>query len=193
MLYRLLYLLCWLPLKIMYPVKKVGKENLIKGKAIICCNHQSNIDFIPIFYSVKTKIYALGKKELFKNKFLSWFFKTMRTIPIDRKKPEISSIKKTIEVLNNNNNLLIFPEGTRTSKEDIDGLKNGVAMFCLKTKAPIIPMVYLKKNRIFRRNTLVIGKPLEFDLDYNKENMKIVIEKLETEMNNLKQFKGKNK
>ncbi|MBE5746075.1 MAG: 1-acyl-sn-glycerol-3-phosphate acyltransferase [Clostridiales bacterium] len=191
MLYRLLYILCWLPLKLMLPIKKVGKENLIKGKAILCCNHQTNWDFIPIFYLGKAKTYVLGKKELFKNKFWSWFFKSMRTIPIDRKKPEISSIKKCINVLNDNNNLLVFPEGTRTSSEDIEGLKNGVAMFCLKTKAPIIPMVYLKRNKIFRRNTLVIGKALEFDLEYNKENMKIVIEKLELEMKKLKEMETK--
>lgn len=190
MLYKILYFLCWLPLKIMLPIKKVGKENLIKGKALLCCNHQTNWDFIPVLYTSKTKTYMLGKKELFKGKVSSWFFKNMRTIPIDRKKPEISSIKKSLEILNNNKNLLVFPEGTRTSKEDIEGLKNGVAMFCLKTKAPIIPMVYLKKNKIFRRNTLVIGKPIEFDLEYNKENMQIVINRLEIEMNSLKQQKG---
>lgn len=191
MLYKLLYIICWLPLKIMLPIKKIGKENLIKGKVLLCCNHQSNLDFIPILYTAKTKTYILGKKELFKSKISNWFFNNMRTIPIDRKKPEISSIKKCLSILNDNKNLLVFPEGTRTNKEDIDGLKNGVAMFCLKTKAPIIPMVYLKKNKIFRRNTLVIGKPIEFDLDYNKENMQKVIEKLETEMNNLKQHEGK--
>lgn len=193
MFYRFLYFICWLPFKILLPIKKIGKENLIKGKAILCCNHQSNLDFIPIFYAAKSKCYALCKKELYATKFKRWFFKSMkRAIPIDRQKPEISSIKKCLDVLNKNNNLLVFPQGTRTSKEDIEGLKNGVSMFCLKTKAPLIPMVYLKKNKLFRRNTLVIGKPIEFDLPYNKENCEIVINKLEEEMIKLKQ-QGENK
>ena len=189
MFYKILYFLCWLPLKIMLPIKKIGKENLIKGKALLCCNHQSNLDFIPILYTAKTKCYVLCKKELYKGKFKTWFFSHLRTIPINREKPEISSIKRCLETLNSNKNLLVFPEGTRTKKEDLDGLKNGVAMFCLKTKSPIIPMVYLKKNKLFRRNTLVIGKPITFDLDYNKENMQIVINKLEEEMKNLKNYK----
>ena len=140
----------------------------------------------------KSKVFALCKKELYNTKFKRWFFNSMkRGIPIDRQKPEISSIKKCLEVLNNGNNLMVFPQGTRSSKEDIEGLKQGVAMFCLKTKAPLIPMVYLKKNKLFRRNTLVIGKPIEFDLSYSKENCEIVINKLEEEMIKLQKYEVK--
>lgn len=186
MFFRFLYILCWLPFKILLPVKIVGKKNLIKGKAILCCNHHSNYDFIPIYYACKTKVYALCKKELYSSKFKAWFYKRMRTIPIDRTKPEVSSIKRCLSVLNDNYNLLIFPEGTRTSHEEVEGIKNGAAMFALKGKAPIVPMVYLKKNKMFRRNKLIIGEPITFDLEYNKENIQVVVKELETKMNELK-------
>lgn len=185
MLYKILYILCYLPIKLLFPVKIIGKKNLIKGKAILCCNHQSNIDTIPIYYAGKTKVYALCKKELCNTKFKSWFLKKLRAIPVNREKPEISAIKKCMEVLNKNYNLLIFPQGTRMKTEEAVGIKEGVAMFALKTKAPVIPMVYLKKNRVFRRNKLVIGQPITFDLAYNKENMQVVINTLEEKMNNL--------
>ncbi len=185
MLYKILYILCYLPIKLLFPVKIIGKKNLIKGKAILCCNHQSNIDTIPIYYAGKTKVYALCKKELCNTKFKSWFLKKLRAIPVNREKPEISAIKKCMEVLNKNYNLLIFPQGTRMKTEEAVGIKEGVAMFALKTKAPVIPMVYLKKNRVFRRNKLVIGQPITFDLAYNKENMQVVINTLVEKMNNL--------
>ena len=185
MLYRILYILCYLPIKLLFPVKIIGKENLIKGKAILCCNHQSNIDAFPIFYAGKTRVYALCKKELCNTKFKMWFFKKLRAIPVNREKPEISSIKKCLEVLNKNYNLLIFPQGTRMKTEESVGIKEGVAMFALKSKAPVIPMVYLKKNKIFRRNKLIVGKPITFDLVYNKDNMKVVIDTLEEKMNEL--------
>ncbi|MGN1208152.1 MAG: lysophospholipid acyltransferase family protein [Christensenellales bacterium] len=190
MLYWFLYILCWLPIKILFPVKIVGRKNLIKGKALLCCNHQSNIDTFPILYAGKTKVYALCKKELCNTKFKAWFMKKMGAIPINRAKPEISAIKKCFEILNKNKNLLIFPQGTRMNTEEAIGIKEGVAMFALKNKAPIIPMVYLKKNKVFRKNTLVVGKPIEFDLDYNKENMQIVINTLEQKMNELIENKG---
>ncbi len=191
MLYKILYILAWLPLKLLFPIKVVGKKNLLKSKAILCCNHQSNYDFIPIYYASKTKVYSLCKKELYSTKFKAWFYKNMRTIPVNRAKPEISSIKNCLKVLDNNYNLLIFPEGTRTNNEDVEGLKNGVAMFALKSKAPIIPMAYLKKNKIFRRNKLIIGEPIYFDLENKKENYPIVIERLTEEMNKLKHQENK--
>lgn len=190
MLYYILYVLCYLPIKLLFPVKVVGKKNLIKGKAILCCNHQSNIDTFPIYYAGKTKVYALCKKELCSTKFKAWFMKKLRAIPVNRAKPEVSSIKKCLEVLKNDNNLLIYPQGTRMKTEEASGIKDGVAMFALKSKAPIIPMVYLKKNKIFHRNTLVIGEPLTFDLEYNKENMQIVVKTLEEKMNELLLTKG---
>ena len=191
MLYKILYILAWLPLKLLFPIKVVGKKNLLKSKAILCCNHQSNYDFIPIYYASKTKVYSLCKKELYSTKFKAWFYKNMRTIPVNRAKPEISSIKNCLKVLDNNYNLLIFPEGTRTNNEDVEGLKNGVAMFALRSKAPIIPMAYLKKNKIFRRNKLIIGEPIYFDLENKKENYPIVIERLTEEMNKLKHKENK--
>ncbi len=193
MLYWILYILCWLPIKILFPVKIVGRKNLIKGKAILCCNHQSNIDTLPIYYAGKTKVYALCKKELCNTKFKAWFMRNLRAIPVNRAKPEISSIKKCFQVLSKNNNLLIFPQGTRMNTEEATGIKEGVAMFALKSKAPVIPMVYLKKNKIFRRNTLVIGEPITFQEEYSKENMQIVINTLEEKMNELLKSKGEKK
>ena len=185
-MYKFLYILCWLPFKILYPVKVIGKENLIKGKAILCCNHHTKADFIPIFYATKTKVYALCKKEILNTKFKKWFLTKLHAIGINRDKPEISSIKKCLDVLNNNYNLLVFPQGTRSTIEEIESLKQGVAMFALKSKAPIIPMVYEKKLKAFRRNKLIIGEPIYFNLDYNKENIATVINKLQTKMNELK-------
>lgn len=77
--------------------------------------------------------------------------------------------------------------------EEATGIKEGVAMFALKSKAPVIPMVYLKKNKIFRRNTLVIGEPITFQEEYSKENMQIVINTLEEKMNELLKSKGEKK
>ena len=45
------------------------------------------------------------------------------------------------------------------AKKRTNNLKNGVAMFSLKTNAPIIPMKLIKTPKIFRRNTLIIGEP----------------------------------
>jgi len=189
-MYNFFYAIFWWFQKIFMPVKIIGKENLLSGKAILSCNHQTNLDFLPIYLNANSKLYALCKEEIFKHKIIRPLLKIAGAIPVNRQKPEMSSIKKCLSALNEGSNLLVFPSGTRSDTEDLSNLKNGIAMFSLKTKAPIVPMVYLKKNRLFRRNTLVVGKPIYVDeLEYNKENMAKLIEILETKMKELKNYK----
>ena len=189
-MYNFFYAIFWWFQKIFMPVKIIGKENLLSGKAILSCNHQTNLDFLPIYLNANSKLYALCKEEIFKHKIIRPLLKLAKAIPVNRQKPEVSSIKKCLSALNEGSNLLVFPSGTRSDTEDLSNLKNGIAMFSLKTKAPIVPMVYLKKNRLFRRNTLVVGKPIYVDeLEYNKDNMAKLIETLEEKMKELKNYK----
>ncbi len=44
--------------------------------------------------------------------------------------------------------------------------KAGVATFALKTKSPVVPMMYYKKTGIFKRNKLVVGEPFWLDEFY---------------------------
>ena len=193
-MYNFFYAIFWWFQKIFMPVKIVGKENLLSGKAILSCNHQTNLDFLPIYLNANSKLYALCKEEIFKHKIIRPLLKIASAIPVNRQKPEMSSIKKCLSALNEGSNLLVFPSGTRSDTEDLSNLKNGIAMFSLKTKAPIVPMVYLKKNRLFRRNTLVVGTPIYVDeLEYNKDNMAKLIEILETKMKELKEYKKETK
>ena len=45
-------------------------------------------------------------------------------------------------------------------------LKYGSSMFSIKTKTPVLPMVFLKKPKLFRKNYLVIGQPFELNEYY---------------------------
>ena len=66
--------------------------------------------------------------------------------------------------------------------------KDGVAMFALKTKSPIIPMVYLKPIKTFRKTYLLIGNQIYLD-EYFDTNIKdvrgIVTDSLKLTMQNM--------
>lgn len=155
--------LIFLPIKILFPTKIVGKKNLPKGKAIYASNHQTNFDIMIIACGIFRRMYALGKAELFSNKFSSWFMHSIGCIKVERGKADIEAVKIVFNTLNKKNKpIVIFPTGTRNSSPDeVQDLKNGVAMFSTKTHSPIVPMVLIKKPRLFRPNKLVIGKPLD--------------------------------
>ena len=163
MIFWISMVLFWIFFTIFFPTKFIGKKNLQKGKCIWACNHTTNFDVLILGTKSFCRFYAIGKSELFKNKLLGWYLRKIGTIPVNRGKSDIEAVKKTLRVLNEKEKpLLIFPTGTReSSPEEVQDLKNGVAMFAIKANCPIIPMVIIRKPRIFRRNRFVVGEPID--------------------------------
>lgn len=163
MWFWLTLLIIWLPVTLFFPTRIIGKKNLIKGKSIWACNHRSNMDILLIATKSFTRIYALGKAELFKNKFFGGYLKRLGCIKVNRGQADINSVKTVLRVLKDKQKpIVIFPTGTRKSTPDeVENLKNGTVMFALKSQSPIVPMVFVRKPKLFRRNRLVIGEPID--------------------------------
>lgn len=159
--YKFFQILFSLPIRLLFPTRVYGRENLIKkGGAIYICNHQSNADVLILGTTLWRSQHFLAKKELFKKPFLGLFLKIIKSIPITRENPELSSIKRSLKVLQKNKILTIFPQGTRTSSNKMENVKNGVIMFASKGQKPIIPIWIEKKPKFFRFNKMYIGKPI---------------------------------
>lgn len=168
-LYKFLQTLLWIPGKFIFPTKVVGKKNLPKGGAVLICNHQSKLDIAIIGLSIYKHQYFLAKQEIFQKKSKARFYKIMGAIPIDREKPQFSSIKQCLTLLKNEKRLLVFPEGTRKQENTFDDIKNGAVMFAVKSQKPIVPMWIQKKPRFFGFNKLQIGEPIYLDNYYGKK------------------------
>ena len=65
MLFYILLILLYIPLRLLYPTKVIGKKNLLKGKCIWACNHMTNMDIVILHVIARRKINPLAKKELF--------------------------------------------------------------------------------------------------------------------------------
>ncbi|MBO5102686.1 MAG: 1-acyl-sn-glycerol-3-phosphate acyltransferase [Clostridia bacterium] len=190
------YWFCWvvayLPIRILWPTTVVNKKNLhVKSKQIFACNHMSNLDPVILKSHQHKKSYVLAKHTLFKNKFVGACLKAFGGIPVNREEVGISTIKTTIKLLNDNHQLLIFPEGTRkTSIDDANALKNGMALFALKTNTSITPMVFLKKPKLFRFNKILVGEPIDMSAyegqKPTKEVLSEISDKVLNEMQNLR-------
>lgn len=161
MFYWLCWLLMFLPGRILWPTKVIGKKNIPKKqKVILACNHTSNLDPVVIDLHLVPNPYILAKHTLFKNKLIGAILRSWRGIPVNRENVEISTIKTVLNVLKKDKKLLVFPQGRREKDvNDMQGAKNGLVLFALKSGAPIVPMWFVKKPRLFRRNVLLIGEP----------------------------------
>lgn len=169
-MFYVLRFFAYLPLKILFPTKIIGKKNKIKkGRMILCCNHQSNNDVPLIAISFHRRFKYMAKVSLFKNKFIGWILRMLGAYPVNREEVDLVAMKKTLGYLKNEKAVCLFPEGTRVTEHEKSSLKNGAIIFSLKTKSPILPCVFLKKPRVFRRNKFIIGEPLKL---YEMEQFK---------------------
>lgn len=157
--------------KIVYPCEVIGKENVVEGSAIMASNHFSFADVFYLLYVYDKDIGFVAKKELFEKKFANKFLKWCGGFPIDRNNPDIKSLLNVIKFLKNGHKLVIFVEGTRNKTGNYRPLpiKGGSVIFAIKSKTPIIPVMMVKKARIFRKNHIIVGKPFELSEFYDKK------------------------
>ncbi len=176
-----LYGLIYLPVKIIAPFKIIGKENYNKKKNyVVVCNHQSAFDPIILDFALHRKNRFIAKKELFKKKGNAYLLKNvLGAIPVDREKGvTISQLKEIVALLKNNENLGVFPEGTRKEEfKESDDIKGGACFFSIKTRTPILPCFIVNKQRPFKRNVILIGEPFEFSEFYKEKLDKEILEK----------------
>lgn len=165
MVFQIIRAIVFFPLLIFFPTRFINKKKIPKGKAILLSNHTSNLDPVLLVYKTTRRYRGLAKKELFKNKFLGWFFKKLGMIPVDRENTDLNAIKECIKILKDDKPLLIFPEGTRnkTGTTEFQEIKNGAAMLAIKANAPIIPVYIQKKPRFLVFNRIVYGEPFYLD------------------------------
>ena len=156
-------------ISLVFPTKIIGRENVIDGKAVVVCNHYSLADSVIMYTRVfKNDLHPLVKKEAYKSKIAAWYMKNMGLIKIDRSIIDVEANRQVYDLLNSGQKVLIYPEGTRNRSGDpsvMAPLKAGAEMFALKTNSPIIPLTYYRRHKAFRKNYLIIGKPIYFDVD----------------------------
>ena len=189
MFFWIAYIIICIPFLILFPIKKVGKKKLkpLKGKNyIISCNHMSNLDPIMIDIRFVRKHRILAKKELFSNKFMTKFMRSLGAVPVDRGNADPKAIKEIFSLIKKNKHICIFPQGTRAKTVTVEegSAKEGVALFSIRTNTPVVPMMFDRKIKAFHRTKLLIGEPIypdperKKDKEYMDEFSNLIIEKM---------------
>lgn len=118
-----------------------GIENLPESGAIIACKHQSAWD-TAIFVLLRISTSYIMKKELTKIPLYGWYINRSGHIAVDRA-AGASALKNMVKdvksALQNERNVVIFPEGTRSASGVAGDYQPGVAALYTQTKQPVIP------------------------------------------------------
>ncbi|MFG6118474.1 MULTISPECIES: lysophospholipid acyltransferase family protein [Thalassobacillus] len=168
-LYKVGKLLFTVLLYPLYRIKVVGKKNIPKeGPVIICSNHISNLDPPVVGITSGRNIHFMAKEELFKNKFFGKILRKVHAFPVKRGMKDRNALRGGLKILEQNETLGLFPEGTRSKNGEIGQGLAGAGFFALRSEAWIVPCAIIGPYKPFKRLWVVYGKPI--DMSSYREN-----------------------
>ena len=168
------YIIRWLIRRIFNLIARVdvrGYENLPKDSSfVIATNHLGFVDVPIAFYAInRWDMFVLIAEKWGKIGLVRWVGKYFNFIFIDRFNPDIKALRKVISLMEENNILVIAPEGTRSRTGALIEAKPGVSYLATKLNRPIVPVaitgtedknVFGSLKRLRRsRITLTAGTP----------------------------------
>jgi 1-acyl-sn-glycerol-3-phosphate acyltransferase len=177
----LMRFMVWMLIHSVYRLKEAGLERIPEeGPAIVVCNHVSYVDALVISAACRRPIRWVMDYGIFRLPLLSFFFRTLRAIPIAGAKEDPQMLEKAYEAiakeLGEGELIGIFPEGNLSADGDIAEFRGGVAKILERTPVPVVPMalsglwrsLFARNrhslryaNRLFPRIRLAVGEPME--------------------------------
>lgn len=122
-------------------VRSEGLEHLQTAPpCIIAPVHRSNLDSVIIGVLGNRRLPTLAKESLFKIKPVGWWIAGLGAIPLDRDAADREATAAARKILDAGKPLMIFPEGTRQSGQEIGELFDGTSWIATKTGASIVPV-----------------------------------------------------
>ncbi len=137
-----------------------------QGNYVIVSNHPTFLD--PLILSIafwKRRVSFIATTDLFNSKLKSFFFKSVKMIPIDRDNVKMETIKTTKDVIDSGHSILIFPEGHVQRTDAVAEYKSGAVMIAMITKSPILPVYIKKRDKWWQSQKVMIGDKINIE-DY---------------------------
>jgi 1-acyl-sn-glycerol-3-phosphate acyltransferase len=118
-----------------------GREHVpAEGPFVLAPVHRSNVDFAIASTLTKRRMRFMGKASLFKPKPFAAFITALGAYPVHRGAADREALRRTIEMIEGGEPVVIFPEGTRQSGPEVQKLFEGAAYLSTRTGVPIIPV-----------------------------------------------------
>ena len=122
-----------------------GLEHLPASPAIFAANHQSYLDGMLIDNFLRMDIlkrtYFYADEQHFRKRWLQLFAANNNIIIMDMNRDLKLSLQKMAEVLRRGNNVIIFPEGSRTRDGEMAEFKKTFAILSRELNVPVVPVV----------------------------------------------------
>lgn len=149
-----------------------GTDNIKNKRYIFCSNHNSAMD-IPIALSIINKpIVFLAKKQLFNIPIFGLILKSAGMIEVNREnrlQAKLSVDRAIDKIKHSNNSILIYPEGTRSSTNELKPFKKGCFIIAIESELPILPITIKGADKVLHKSTLLINSKHTVDIFFHPE------------------------
>jgi 1-acyl-sn-glycerol-3-phosphate acyltransferase len=145
----------------------------VQGPLIVVGNHVNFLE-APILlpHLAPRPLIGVAKRESWKNPLFYFLFNMWQVIPIDRGTVDREAFRLSIEALQQDKILAVFPEGTRSKDGCLLQGKPGIVALAVRSNAPLIPIAFYGHENFWsnlkrlRRTDfhIVVGKPFRLDI-----------------------------
>jgi len=121
-----------------------GQDSLgLPRRVIVVANHCSNLDPMVVGVSFPWTLRYLAKTELFRTPFFGFLIRNLGAIAVEREDSQRAGavLKLLLDLLEEGQSVLLFPEGHRSRDGFLQPLEGGFALLSLKTGVPVVPAV----------------------------------------------------
>jgi 1-acyl-sn-glycerol-3-phosphate acyltransferase len=128
--------------RLYFPGKVYGRENLpAKGALIVAPVHRSYVDWLIVArITHRRRLRYIVKEEVWRSKIFGAIIEACGGFPVNRSGADREALQRCQAVLDGQEPLVMFPEGTRRSGRQVEELKDGVAYLSLRAGVPIVPI-----------------------------------------------------
>lgn len=125
---------------------------------VFMSNHQSVIDTAAIVSTLPVSWRFVAKRELLWVPFFGWALGLGGHVIVDRGDHEkaMRSMKRAAERIRTGTNVIIFPEGTRSTSGEMGPFKSGGFHLAIEAGVPILPITVSGTNQITPKGSLRI-------------------------------------
>jgi 1-acyl-sn-glycerol-3-phosphate acyltransferase len=147
-----------------------GRENVpATGAFVLAPVHRSFIDFALVSGVTRRRMRYMGKDSLWKVSLFAKFISALGAFPVRRGAADREALRRSIEVVEGGEPLVLFPEGTRRFGPTIEHLFDGAAYVATRAGVPVVPVGIGGSERAMQKGKklprpvkihIVVGKPL---------------------------------
>jgi 1-acyl-sn-glycerol-3-phosphate acyltransferase len=155
--------------RIVFGLKIEGIDRVPKsGRILLAPNHRSYLDPPLAGVGLTREVFFLAKLELFGNPISGALFRMWNGIPVRRSGVDKQAIRSIGDLLNNDQAVVIFPEGGRCRTGGFLPVQKGIAMVALKCHTDVIPVYihgsYPWQKSLFHRSLMKVtyGQPIQW-------------------------------